>query len=147
MRLLRSERGSSLVEFAIVAPVFIFLLVGIIEIGRYTFFAILVANAARAGVQYGAQNTFTAQDIAGMTNAALQDANPLPQMSASPSFFCETQAGAITPCPASGATPAPNSVYYVEVVTTGTFKSLLSYPGIPNNIPISGKAIMPVISQ
>ena len=37
----RSQSGASLVEFAILAPVMLVLLVGLIEVGRYTFFAIL----------------------------------------------------------------------------------------------------------
>jgi Flp pilus assembly protein TadG len=56
-RLFRAESGTSLVEFAILAPVIIFLLIGVIEIGRFAFFSILAANAARAGAQYGAQES------------------------------------------------------------------------------------------
>jgi len=55
LRFLRSDRGTSLVEFAIVLPVLMFLLVGLSEFGRFGYYAILAANAARAGVQYGAQ--------------------------------------------------------------------------------------------
>ncbi len=72
-RLVRSDKGTSMVEFAIIAPVFIFLLIGLIEISRFAFFALLAANAARAGAQYGAQNTTTASDSASMTAAALTD--------------------------------------------------------------------------
>ncbi len=56
-----------MVEFAILAPVFVFLLIGLIEVGRFAFFGILAANAARAGAQYGAQTLSTAADTVGMT--------------------------------------------------------------------------------
>ena len=46
------QRGVALVEFALVVPLLALLLVGIIEIGRFAYFSIAVANAARAGVQY-----------------------------------------------------------------------------------------------
>ena len=80
--LFRSQAGTSLVEFALVAPVLIFLMIGLIEVGRYTYFATLAANAARAGVQYGAQNVTTATDITGMQNAAITDAQNLPNWTA-----------------------------------------------------------------
>jgi len=142
----RSQAGTSLVEFAIIAPVFVFLAIGIIEIGRYTFFAIVVSNAARAGVQYGSQNTSTAVNASAMASAALADAEGLAQVSASPTVYCENSStDTATTCPTT-TTPAPTTVYYVKVVTTGTFKSLLHYPGIPNNVPITGSAIMRVVN-
>jgi Flp pilus assembly protein TadG len=144
-RLARSQRGASLVEFAILAPVFIFMFVGIVEIGRYTYYAIVLSNAARAGVQYGAQTLSTAQDAVGMASAAAADAMSIPQMSASPSYFCmDTSTNTtVSPCP----DPLPtDDAYYVKVVTTGTFASLLHYPGIPNNVPISGSAVMRVVN-
>jgi Flp pilus assembly protein TadG len=144
-RFAHSEAGASLVEFAILAPVFIFMFVGIVEIGRYTYYAILLSNAARAGVQYGAQNTATLQDVSGMASAAAADAMSIPQMSASPSYYCEnTSTNTVVSCPAAG--PTPPDFYYVKVVTTGTFTSLLHYPGIPNNVPISGSAVMRVVN-
>jgi Flp pilus assembly protein TadG len=144
--MVQSESGTSLIEFAIIAPLLIFLLIGLIEVGRYTYFAIVIANAARAGVSYGSQNTSTAQDTTGMQTAALADATSIPQVSASPTYFCansSTSTPTPTACPASG--PTPPVYYYVEVTTSGTFKSLLHYPGIPNNVPITSTAVMRVV--
>jgi Flp pilus assembly protein TadG len=143
-KLIASEAGTGLVEFAIVAPVFAFLLIGLIEIGRFTFFALLAANAARAGVQWGAQNLTTADNNAGMQSAALSDGQSL-NWTITPSHFC-TVDGTVTPCASGVAVPA-GQVYYVEVDTTGTFTSLLKYPGIPQSLPVSGKAVMRVVSQ
>ncbi len=146
----RSDTGTAMVEFSILAPVFVFLLIGVIEVGRFAFFAILAANAARAGVQYGAQNTTTAIQTANIQNAALQDGQNLANWT--------SNGGSITVkdlCSVNGAAPATcvgtgvpvNTVYYVQVQVKGVFSSLLNYPGIPNNVPISGSAIMRVASQ
>jgi Flp pilus assembly protein TadG len=73
--LLQSQSGASLLEFALVLPLLLLLLLGVIEIGRYAYVGILVGNAARAGAAYGAQTAITAADTAGITNAASSDFN------------------------------------------------------------------------
>jgi Flp pilus assembly protein TadG len=45
----RSEKGQSLVELALLTPILLLLVVGIVEMGRYATLSIEVANAARAG--------------------------------------------------------------------------------------------------
>lgn len=142
---LRSEAGTSMIEFALIAPVLLFLVIGLIDVGRYTFDAILAANAARAGVQYGAQSPSTAEDTNGISTAALNDAQNLSDFSAHPSCLYSVSGGALQTCTA--VTPTAGTTYYVKVTVTGTFKSLFNYPGIPNNVPVTGSAIMRVINQ
>jgi Flp pilus assembly protein TadG len=140
-----------MVEFALVAPVFIFMLVGVIEMGRYTYFAVLAQHAARAGVQYAAQNLETAADASasgpGTVTAASQDAQSLSQWKVTSWVTCTTNTQ-VAPCPANNTGAVSTAlVYYVGVKVTGTFKSLLSYPGIPNNVPITATAVMRVGNQ
>jgi Flp pilus assembly protein TadG len=142
----RSESGTSMIEFALVLPVLVFLMIGLIEVGRYTFFGILAANAARAGVQYGAQDLYHAQDTSGMKNAALADGQNLTQWTATPSYLCSVNGGSLQTCNTSSIPPS-GTVYYVKVAVSGSFRSLLNYPGIPNNVPINGSAVMRVINQ
>ncbi|MGA7354761.1 MAG: TadE/TadG family type IV pilus assembly protein, partial [Candidatus Cybelea sp.] len=118
----RSESGASLVEFAILAPVMLVLLVGLIEVGRYTFFAILAANAARAGAAYGAQSTQKADDIPGMTNAAKLDGQSLSQWSVIANPLCSVNGSALGAC---SNPPPTGTIYYVSVQVNGTFPSLL----------------------
>lgn len=137
-----------MVEFAILAPVFVFLLIGLIEVGRFAYFGILAANAARAGAQYGAQSLSTAADTVGMQSAALNDGNQSASTwSVTPTNLCSLSGGTPAPCPSPGATPPANTIYYVQVQVSATFHSLLNYPGIPRSVPISGSATMRVASQ
>jgi Flp pilus assembly protein TadG len=150
-RAARCNRGTSLIEFALVAPIFIFLLIGVIEVGRYTYFAILAQHAARAGVQYAAQNLTTAADASvngsNTAGAASQDAQSLSNWTVHSMVIC-TMNSQFSPCPANNMSAvSPNLTYYVQVTVTGTFKSLLSYPGIPNNVPVQGLAVMRVGNQ
>lgn len=48
----RTGRGQALVEFALAAPVFFLLLLGIMEGGRFIYQYETLNNAARAGVRY-----------------------------------------------------------------------------------------------
>ncbi len=143
---LRSESGTSLIEFALTVPVLIFMLIGLIEVGRYAYFSILAANAARAGVQYGAQSLTTAADDSGMTSAALLDGQNVAGVTATPTQLCSQNGGPLQPC-TTGAVPTSGNVYYVKVQVSGSFTSLLNYPGIPTHVPVSGSAVMRVISQ
>jgi Flp pilus assembly protein TadG len=134
------SRGQSFVEFAIVSPVLLLFLLGIMDFGRVFFVAIELNNAARAGTQYGIQSPANAADVSGMQQAAQSDASNISGITATASEYCE--------CP-DGSTPACNSSpscsdlrVYVEVDTSGSFQTLLNYPGIPSSIPLTGKSVM-----
>lgn len=51
-RALHEERGVSLVEFALIAPVLMLILVGILDFGRAINAYVTVGNAAREGTHY-----------------------------------------------------------------------------------------------
>jgi Flp pilus assembly protein TadG len=141
-----------MVEFAILMPVFVFMLIGVIEVSRYMYISILASHAARAGVQYAAQSTMSAADAnsngAGTRNATLADAQNLSGFTESSTVVC-TLNGQTSTCPQNTANVSVPStlVYYVQVQVSGTFHSLVNYPGIPNSFPITATAIMPVGSQ
>ena len=136
----KSDSGTALVEFAIVAPMLALLLIGVIDFGRYTYDGILAANAARAGAQYGAQTLITAKDSTGIQNAALQDAQNLPNLSAQGNPVCMVSGAPVT-CGTA------NAVVYVQVNTTGHFTPLFNYPGLASTVTISGSAMMRVEQQ
>ena len=140
-RLVRSESGVALVEFALLAPVMVLLLLGIIDFGRYMYDGILAANAARAGTDYGSYNSINAADIAGMENAAYADAQNLSGMTATASYLCLGSSGASVTCGSAGSTT------YVEVKTTGKFSPLVSYPLLPPSVTVNGLSIMRVVAQ
>ncbi len=143
----RSDSGTAMVEFAILAPVFVLLLIGLIEVGRFAYFGILAANAARAGVQYGAQSTSTATQVNAIKAAALQDGQNLSNWNVTPTVLCAVNGATPTAAACSGAGVPVNTIYYVQVQVSGQFSSLLNYPGIPHSPTISGSAIMRVANQ
>jgi len=143
--LLKSERGSSLLEFALVLPVLCVLLIGLIDLGRAAYYGILASNAARAGAQYGSQNMSTSGDASGIQNAVTADAPGIGWTHVTTTQVCSVSGGALTTC-STGGNPL-NTVYYVKVHVDGTFTSLIKYPGIPQNVPVGGDAVMRVTTQ
>ena len=65
------ERGDGLVEFALILPVLMLVLMGIVDLGRAVYAYNVVANSAREGVRYGIASP---NDTAGMINVARSSA-------------------------------------------------------------------------
>ncbi len=52
MKMMRFKKGQAMVELAIILPVFILLIVGIIDFGRYVLDFSMLNNAVREGTRY-----------------------------------------------------------------------------------------------
>lgn len=152
--LAHANRGAALVEMVVIAPLLLLLLIAIVEVGRYGDYAIKVANAARAGAQYGAQSG-AASDNTGIINAATSDAGGITglQPSPLPTTFCQCSDSGTSPnclqadCPMSTSYPTNHRIQFVEVDMRGTLSSLLNYAGLPaslRTITVTAKSIMRV---
>lgn len=140
--LLRSEHGASLVELAMVLPVFVLLLVGAIDFGRGLYISTELAGAAHAAAAYGSQNP---TDTAGMTTAARDAAPDVPSLSVTtPTYGCECADGSSYSI-SCGTTPtcsSNNVVYRVNVTVGATYNRLLAWPGIRSSMSLSSSASM-----
>lgn len=67
--------GVSTVEFAIIAPVFVLFVLGVIEIGRGLMVVSLLNNSARAGCRVGVLDGSSDTDIGSAVATALQGQN------------------------------------------------------------------------
>jgi Flp pilus assembly protein TadG len=74
----RSERGSSLVEMALIAPVLLFILFGIVDTGRAFSSYITMTNAVREGARYAARRPFPreTENIQKRTFVEIRNADP-----------------------------------------------------------------------
>jgi Flp pilus assembly protein TadG len=154
-----SERGSSLVEAALLAIfVLIPLLIGAIDFGRACYVSIEVANAARAGAQYGSQSQVAMADS---THIATVAENEAPDIS----LAC---GGGANPCwvsgypksawgcecsntsTASGGTvgstsctcPSGHVVDFVLVTTKATYTPIFNFRGLFSPITLNSQAKM-----
>jgi Flp pilus assembly protein TadG len=146
-KLQRSESGASLVEFAILAPVLVFLLIGLVDIGRYAYYAILAANAAHAGAQYGSQDLTYINQTGNIATAVSNDAPGITWTTTSNCLVSTNGGTPVVGCPTGGTTVQAGTIYYVQVSTTAVFTPLIHYPGIPTNVHVTGSSTMRVASQ
>jgi Flp pilus assembly protein TadG len=140
------QRGNAVLEFALIFPMLLFMLVGTMDFARVFFSGIAMENAARAGVQYGALSPGKAGDINGIVAAALADAagQGLDGVTASARTFCSCVGSGSTVSCSIGTCNGQTPNGYIEATAQYTFNSVLRYPGFPANIVVSRTAKMRV---
>lgn len=142
--LLRTEGGQALLELALVVPIFFILLIGATEFARLAYAFIEVASAARAGIQYGAQNHTTASDMNGMMQAASNDGSNITNLRATATNFCICSDGTAVTCANAPTTCTARIIEYVQVATSAVVDPLFHCPGLPKTFTLRGQATMRV---
>lgn len=140
---LGSQRGNAIIELAFGVSLCITLIVGAVEFGWLAYQSIEVSDAARAGVQFGAQSRADAAATANVQTAATQDAPDVSGISATASYFCQCSNGGTSTCAATDCSTS-RIIYYVQVTTSATVSPLIKLPLLPASYALKGKAIMRV---
>ena len=154
-------RGLALTEFVLVTPLAFLLFIGVLDFGRVFYTAMTVSHAARAGVQWGAQDNVRSGDFAGMRQAASDAAGDVSGVTTTACRYCkcadgtggcsscsgDSVLGASTDgcsdasgCLSACALDAPQ--VYVSVGVAKTFTTLFPYPGVPRTTQLNRTAIM-----
>lgn len=123
-------RGQGLVEFALIAPLMIFMLLITVDFARAYSAHIEVSNAARAGAIYGSRSSAFAHDVNAVRAAALRE---------TPSIF--GKAPQVIPTPGSDS----DGYERITVTVRYDFEPLIEFPGIPKSVQISRTVTMRVI--
>jgi Flp pilus assembly protein TadG len=138
-----ARSGQASVELALSLPLLLMMFLVVVETGRAFYIAISVANAARAGVQYGSQSLTTAGDSAGMTTAATNDAPNITGMTVTATHFCICSDGTASTCAATDCATSHRLVY-TQVNTSAPYSPLINFMGILPTMTVPGEAIMRV---
>jgi len=134
-RIFLSAEGASFVELALVLPLFLAMLIPVVDLGRGCYAAIEVTSAAHSGAIYGVENP---NDTSGMVLAAKAGASNLSNVTASATYGCECSDGtASIPLCATTPTCTYNYVTYVDVTVTSPYKTVFGYPGLPSSMNIT----------
>ncbi|HEY4356968.1 MAG TPA: TadE/TadG family type IV pilus assembly protein [Acidobacteriaceae bacterium] len=134
------DQGSSLVEVAVVLPMLLLILIGVVDLGRYFYLANEVAGAAHSGAMYGSQH---ASDTTNMVNAAKLDAPNVSGLTVNATWGCECPDGTNASASCT-ATPScsTNVIYYATVKASATYTALFPWQGLPSPLTLSSSATM-----
>lgn len=133
----RANRGTVTIEFALIAPVLLLLLLHVVDFGLAFNQRMKLESAARAGLQYAMfdkDNTVGIQ--AAVTGATDLDAD---DMTVTVTEFCECN-GVTATCGVScddGAWPGT----YVQISATSQFNAIFSVYGLQDVFNLEGSAI------
>ncbi len=124
-RFLNSSRAQSLVEFGIILPVLLVIVLGAIDFGRVYFAYVSVTNGARNGAQYAALSPESAADAAGIRDAAVADTSDLLNTSGT-----NPEVTVVTGTDSRGG-------LYADVTVNYTYSTIFPWPGLPHSIDLS----------
>src|SRR6266852_5013673 len=132
----QSRRGTAAVEFALILPVLMLLLLGCIDFGRFPHSYIAVTNAARAGAGFGSVNPYTTATDKEW-NAAIKSAvvDEMTKLNG----FDSTQLVVPSTKPQNGNVTVTVKYPFQTVVDWS-----LIWPGLPNSVTMQQVAVMPV---
>lgn len=133
-------RGVALIEFAIIAPILVILMVCTIDLAMGIYRKMQVQNAAQAGAQYAMLRGFNASSI----SSAVVNATKFSGVSASPGPIqfcgCASSTGVSSAACNSTCSGGALAGTYVTVSAKGTYKTLLLYPSIPENFNFTAQS-------
>ncbi|MFC3068851.1 TadE/TadG family type IV pilus assembly protein [Phenylobacterium soli] len=138
--LLGDRRGAAAVEFALVAPILLLLMAGLVDGSRLIAASMQVNSAAQAGADFALRNGWNQAGTAAAVSAA---ASGLDAPGVALSQGCVANA---TLTAAAGATcpdgRAPGR--YVTVTASAPYRSVMRWPGVALPSSVSAKAVVRV---
>jgi Flp pilus assembly protein TadG len=120
----RRDRGSALIELTLLAPWVLFLFVGILDMGFYSYALISVENATRVAAEYTSQTTSTATDLDTACTMVRKELVNLPNVTNLSS--CNATPLTVTATSVTG----PDSSNAASVSVTYQGVSLIPIPGL-----------------
>jgi Flp pilus assembly protein TadG len=138
-------RATAAVEFALLAPMLLILLAGLVEIGMAVTQGLEVQAAASAGGRYATQHGYTdtsgiAAAVVNATNLTGVTANPAPVVFCG----CPTTTGITAVTCATTCTGATAAGYYVQVSAQVSHTAIIPYLGLPLPAVITGQSTVRV---
>lgn len=138
--LCRSVRGNISVEFALVLPFLLLLVMGAYDFGRGFTEKLRLNSAARAGAQYALSQYNLVGDENGVIQSARDDAEDADGiLTVTPRYFCTCLTGGEIACGtacAGGEVP----MRYIEVDVSGPFELMFDYPMTTTSMTLRGHA-------
>jgi Flp pilus assembly protein TadG len=134
------RRAFATVEFALVAPLLMLLLAGVLDFAMLLRTATCAADAARAGTEYGSRSASATLDSAGMQAAALNSAPGVAGMTATATRSCKCVDGTSVSC--GGSCAGGKMLVYVQVITHAAAHTVFDYSALNFSNTVTSTASM-----
>lgn len=142
---LKNTKAVAAVEFVLIAPILILLLIGLIDFGLYINAEMKLENMARASSEYvrngGDPGNLTADVIA--FGEAADTLNNFDDLTITTTSVCECDDGAETVC-SDGCASNGYMREFIEINLDMTYSTIFPYPGLPSNLELNGHARMQI---
>jgi Flp pilus assembly protein TadG len=132
-----ARRGAAAVEFAIVLPLFVTIVLGCVDFGRFAHSYIAVSNAARAGAGHGMMKRATTATMANWQTEigqAVQD-EMAHVMASDGALEADLQVTATH-------TSETGGLWRVRVEVTYPFETIVPWPLLPQHIDLRRAVVM-----
>lgn len=157
----RRERGASVVEVALLTPVLVFILLWMVDVGRWVYLGLEVTSAARAGAQYGSLHYGNTSNTSAITTAAANDVpdigpacspptvttNCLTVTTTTSNCWCANAPGTVVACSTYGSgtqsCTSGSQIVLLQVNTSATYTPWISIAPFNKTFTVRGQAMMP----
>jgi len=132
----RTDGGNVAVEFAMLLPVLVLMLMGVLDFGLGAYQAMAVQSAARVGGQYALVHPGNAAGIeAAVRNATYIDGV---DMTVGSSEYCQCPGSSAVSCDTGVC--ASNVAYqrFAQVTVSKPYVLMFPFPGFPDSLTLSG---------
>ena len=146
-RFVCSERGVSAVEFGLIVPVLVLLMLGAFDFAQGFREKQRLVNAAQAGAQYAAQNrSFVDIPIANVEQRVRDNAEDTTNaLDVAARYYCVCPAaGPEVLCTSTCGKPPRLPRRFVEVDVQYAVDLLFAYPGMQDPLPLRATTVMQV---
>jgi Flp pilus assembly protein TadG len=137
-RFVRNRHGGPAVAFALILPVLMLMVVGLIDFGAHMLDTTALRNAARAAVEYARVKP---TDTAGIKAVAVQTGQLDPTtLTVTTTLICECSPGVAVQCTTQCQTTAMQK--YVKVDVAQPFTPIIPYPELLLPSTVTGEATL-----
>jgi Flp pilus assembly protein TadG len=138
-------RATAAIEFALLAPMLLILLAGMVEVGTAVYQGLEVQAAASAGGRYATQHGWgninaISQAVVNATSLSGVTASPAPQVFCG----CPTTTGITSSACSTTCTGGTAPGYYVQVNAAVAHTTILPFLGLPLPAVITGQSTVRV---
>jgi Flp pilus assembly protein TadG len=142
----RSEEAVAATEFALIAPIFLLLILGLVDFGFYILTSMKLESTARAAAEYvlqGGEEDSIQADVVDMASLGLTP-EQIGSIETTSEFTCECRAGSEVSCSTNTCGSGDYRRRYVTIQMSMPYDTLFPYPGLPENITLKGRVRLQV---